>query len=409
MKRLTLLYLLLALLDNAPAQTVDTTVHRDSITHAAYYRTQRDLIDLGLILLKKDPDKRLLKKGGEGPRLHISAAPAVEYSLDIGIGLEFAGNAGFYLVHDTNTNMSQVNASVTVTQNQQLIVPLQTSIWTRNNKYNFVGDWRYLEFPEKTYGLGGHTTDADAVNLDYNYLRFYQYVLRKVAKDLYLGPGWMLDIHYDIQQLNLQPGQITDYDKYGFQRSSYSSGPAVNLLYDTRKNSINPEGGSFYADVIYRQNLKVFGSDGNWNSLLFDVRKYIGVGRKDNVLAFWTYDWFTLSGNPPYLDLPSTAWDSYDNTGRGYVQSRFRAKSMLDLEGEFRFGLMHNGLIGGVVFANCQSFSDPGTGNFEVFSPGAGAGVRIKFNKFSKTNICVDYAFGLNGSRGLFLNLGEVF
>ena len=379
------------------------------ITRADYYRHQRDLIDVGLLVLRKNPDKRLLKKGNQTPRLHISAAPAIQYSLETGLGINLTGNAGFYMVRDSETNLSSVLASVTGTQNQQLICPIQSSIWTKDNKYNFVGDWRYMEFPEKTYGLGGHTTESDAVDLDYNYLRFYQYVLRKVAKDFYIGPGYQLDIHYDIQQLNLTPGEVTAFDTYGYKPTSYSSGVALSALYDTRKNSINPEGGAFYGNVIFRQNLSFLGSDQDWNSLLVDVRKYFSVGHKDNVLAFWSYDWFTLSGNPPYLDLPSTAWDTYDNTGRGYVQSRFRSKSMLDLEGEFRFGILHDGLIGGVVFANAQSFSDLGTGRFEVISPAVGAGLRIKFNKFSKTNIAIDYGFGLNGSRGLFLNLGEVF
>lgn len=384
----------------------DTTRY---ITHADYYRTQRDLIDLYLDLRGKSPEKRLIRKGSENPRLHISAAPAIQYSLETGLGINFTGNAGFYMVRDSETNMSSILASVTGTQNKQLLCPLQSSIWTKDNKYNFVGDWRYLEFPEQTYGLGGHTLPSDGTDLDYNYLRFYQYILRKVAKDFYIGPGYQLDIHYEIQQLNLKPGEVTPFDAYGYKASSYSSGVALNILYDTRKNSINPEGGSFYGNVIVRQNLKFLGSDQDWNSLLFDVRKYFSVGHKNNVLAFWTYDWFTLVGNPPYLDLPSTAWDTYDNTGRGYVQSRFRSKSMLDLEGEFRFGITNNGLIGGVVFANAQSFSDQGTGRFEVVAPGAGAGLRIKFNKFSKTNIAIDYGFGLNGSHGLFLNLGEVF
>ena len=34
---------------------------------------------------------------------------------------------------------------------------------------------------------------------------------------------------------------------------------------------------------------------------------------------------------------------------------------------------------------------------------------RKRINKFSNTNLCIDYGFGVNGSNGLFLNLGEVF
>ena len=41
--------------------------------------------------------------------------------------------------------------------------------------------------------------------------------------------------------------------------------------------------------------------------------------------------------------------------------------------------------------------------------PGYGAGLRVKFNKHSNTSVALDYGFGQGGSRGLFMNLGEVF
>ena len=127
------------------------------------------------------------------------------------------------------------------------------------------------------------------------------------------------------------------------------------------------------------------------------------------MLAFWSYDWLTLDGKPPYLTLPTTAGDTYNNLGRGYIQGRYRGKNLVYLESEYRFGITSNGLIGGVVFANAQSFTEENNNRFEVISPGWGAGIRIKLNKFSKTNVCLDYGFGTHGSRGLFANLGEVF
>ena len=81
-------------------------------------------------------------------------------------------------------------------------------------------------------------------------------------------------------------------------------GLSADILFDNRKNSIYPEAGS-YANLVFRQNLKALGSDGNWESLLIDVRKYIRLNdHTQNILAFWSYNWLTLSGNPPYMDLP---------------------------------------------------------------------------------------------------------
>ena len=46
---------------------------------------------------------------------------------------------------------------------------------------------------------------------------------------------------------------------------------------------------------------------------------------------------------------------------------------------------------------------------FDKVVPAAGAGLRIRLNKVSNANLCVDYGFGADGSHGLSLNLGEVF
>jgi hypothetical protein len=60
-----------------------------------------------------------------------------------------------------------------------------------------------------------------------------------------------------------------------------------------------------------------------------------------------------------------------------------------------------------VVFTNAESFSGL-NGGFQTFAPAAGTGIRIKINKHSDTNVCIDYAYGIN-SRGIFVNLGENF
>jgi hypothetical protein len=80
---------------------------------------------------------------------------------------------------------------------------------------------------------------------------------------------------------------------------------------------------------------------------------------------------------------------------------------MIYAEGEYRYRISRNGLLGGVAFFNWQKYY----GNekpYESFLRGFGAGLRIRINKKSDANICLDYAFG-NNSQGFFLNLGELF
>ncbi|MHA4806679.1 hypothetical protein ACX0G9_01165 [Flavitalea flava] len=371
---------------------------------------QIDLVDLGRSFLKNRASKRsdtLRQKTG---KLHISALPVAGYTLQTGFAAVVSSNFAFYTSEQSQANLSSVLTSITYSQYKQIIFPIQADIWTKGNKYNIVTDWRYLKYPSLTYGLGGGTATDSGYNIDYTYLKLHQAIMKTVAKDIYLGLGYDLDLFWNIREIDPPAGKKTDFEQYGLTTTSVSSGISLHFLYDSRRNQINPENAN-YASISYRPNFTFLGSDANWQSLILDLRKFIRLpGRTHNVLAFWSYDWLTPGGgNPPYLLLPGTGWDAYNNMARGYIQGRYRSRNMLYLESEYRFGITPNGLLGGVAFVNTQTFSEPASGRFEYLIPGYGAGIRISLNKFSRTNLCIDYGWGTNGSRGFFVNLGEVF
>lgn len=371
---------------------------------------QYDLVDLGRSLLIGFHTKRMDTVKQKQGKLHICALPVAGYTLQTGFAGVVSSNFAFYTSEHSQANLSSVLTSITYSQYKQVIFPIQADIWTKGNKYNIITDWRYLQYPSLTYGLGGNSNADSGYNIDYGYLRVHQAVLRHVAKNLYLGLGADLDYFWNIRQVNPPQNKPTEFQRYGISKNETAAGISLHVLYDSRRNPINPEKGD-YLSVIYRPNFTFLGSDHNWSSLVFDARKYIPVSISNHdVLAFWSYDWFILgNGHCPYLLLPSTGWDPYSNTGRGYIQGRYRSQNMLYLETEYRFGITPNGLIGGVLFANAQSFTEPGTAQFEYVQPGYGVGLRISLNKFSRTNLCIDYGLGTHGSRGFFVNLGEVF
>jgi hypothetical protein len=370
-----------------------------------------DLIDIGQGLLNKNaPPREDVVIDNKG-RVHFSAFPAAGYTLQTGFAGVISGNAAFYIGSHNHEkeNISTVVSSLAYTSKSQTIFPIASSLWSRSNKYNILTDWRFLKYPSETYGLGGHTQLDSGYTLDYTYIKLHQAVLRKISNDLYAGIGYDFDYFWDIVEVNPPAGKQTDFEKYGFSRTEKASGISLDIKYDSRKNSINPQKG-IYANILYQPKFTFMGSDANWQSLLLEFRTYIKFPSKSqNILAFWSYNWFTVQGRPPYLLLPSTAWDEYANTGRGYIQGRFRSLNMIDQEAEYRFLISRNGLFGGVAFVDAETFSDFMTGRYEVISPGAGLGIRMKLNKFSRTNIALDYAWGTQGSRGFFVNLGEVF
>ncbi|MDB5145918.1 MAG: hypothetical protein JWQ66_4633, partial [Mucilaginibacter sp.] len=268
---------------------------------------------------------------------------------------------------------------------------------------------RFYVYPQSTYGLGSNSNIDDKQHMRYNLFRLSEIVMKHVAGNVFLGAGYKLQQHWNITSKQPEDGAVSDYETYGATPRSTSSGLSLNALFDSRDNSVNPSKG-FYAAVQYYNYQKALGSTNNWQALIIDVRKYYRLPENsDNVIAFWSYDWLTLSGRPPYLDLPSTSWDTYSTTGRGYIQSRFRGAQMVYAEAEYRFKITRNGLIGGVVFLNGQSFSAAEGTKLESIQPGYGPGLRIKLSKASKTNLDVDYGIGNQGSRGLFLTVGEIF
>jgi hypothetical protein len=371
-------------------------------------QTQKDLVDIVYCIIKKDSAGRSNKQQMDGRKYIWSVGPILEYTVSTGLTLGMAASISFFTDGEPATKSSQILGAVKYTLKNQFLFPVQSSVWTANNRYNFIGDWHYINFPQDTYGFGGYTALSDGYIVTYRSIRVYEFALKKISPNFFVGPGIQLDYHWNIQQINPPPGKPTDYDIYGFSGRSMSSGIGLNILYDSRKSSVNPEGGSFFGNIRFSQNMTVLGSNSNWNSVLIDVRKYVALPG-NNILGFWSYNVFTLSGHPPYLDLPGTGSDTYNNTGRGYIYDRFIGKNMMDLEAEFRYHITQNGLIGGVLFANAETLSELYSNRFEVISPAVGIGLRVKFNKYSNTNVCVDYAIGLHGSRGFYGNLGEVF
>jgi len=372
---------------------------------AAYWDSQRDVLDIARKIVK---NKKLRQH--DSTNIHVSLLPAFGYTLQTGWAGVVTANLAFYTSAKHSTEkISSVLSSLAYTQHKQVIFPIQGSIWTKKDNYNIIIDWRYLNYPSTTFGLGGHTSIKNGVNIDYNYIRWHQSVLRRISGYLYGGIGYYYDRYWNIREINPPVGVVTDFEKYGLVPAVTASGVTLRLLLDSRKNQINAKQG-WYVNIVGRPNFKALGSSNNWQSLLAEFRHYIPINtRRKSILALWSYNWLTLGGKPPYLLLPSTGWDDYSNTGRGYIQGRFRGRQMLYMEAEYRFSITHSGLLGGVVFVNAQSFSKDINQQFTVIAPAAGAGLRIKLNKFSNTNLCIDYGIGIEGSSGFFVNVGEVF
>ena len=372
---------------------------------------EKDFADILRGENKKDNHKILLPTDSVENRQkkQFSFIPAAGYSLQTGFAGILSSNLAYYNDNKPLTKISSISTSVTYSQYNQILLPLVADIFSADNKYNFISDNRYIDYPSNIYGLKGRTDPNKGHQIAFQGVKLHETVLRAFSKDLYLGVGFYFDKFWDIKVLDSVTRRLNNVINKQLGKEETAAGFTLKLLYDNRLNQINPKNG-WYINTVLRDSRTFFGSDNNWQSLIIDVRKYVEFPRHSkNTLSFWNYDWLTINGTAPYLLMPSTGWDDQYNTGRGYIQGRFRGNQMYYFETEYRFNISRNGFFGAVVFGNLQYFSPEISAQFQVVTPGYGTGLRFKLNKHSGANLCIDYGFGKDGSQGFFVNLGEVF
>jgi hypothetical protein len=318
-------------------------------------------------------------------------------------------NVAFVLGDLSNTNVSNIYFYPYIGFGGQYGFQLQPNIWLRKNSWNFGGDYFILKYPQYTWGLGGNSSDENKTMVDYNHLRIHQNAMKGILPHFSAGIGYAYDKHFNIQVEESGYSEIINGYMPESRDYSVSSGLTMPILYDSRRNALNPQQG-FMTSFTYSYYDPFLGSDDKWQSIYVDMRKYFHIpGTKRNVFAMRSYYWTILSGKPPYLDLPANRWEPISGSAsRGIKQNRYRSNAILYFESEYRFGITENGLIGGVLFASVTSASQYETQNFLYWHLAAGTGIRLKFNKFSNTNVAFDFGFS-KGFASVYLNIGEAF
>jgi hypothetical protein len=399
---LLLLICLLPFLVRAQAPVDTTNIYIDT-------SGKKDLIDVGRSFLDIKAKRNYNQ---EKKQIYFSILP---FSSEVPGGsraLVTSTTANFYLGDRQTTYLSSFTFTPYFNLKGRYGLPIHSSFWLNNNTYNIEGDTYFLVYPQNTWGLGGGQAESDKIPVNYSYVRFYQSVLKRIKPYLYIGVGYNLDYYINVNTGNYIP--LKDFTGYQYGTapgaSPVSTGASINILYDTRQNLFNPVPGS-YLNIVYRHNAEFLGSNDNAQSLYIDLRRYISltdVLSQKNLIAFWTYYWTTLSPGTPYLALPAIGMDPYNRSGRGIEQNRYRGNALFYFESEYRKDITRDGLFGFVIFANINSASQPGGYHFEYFNPAGGTGLRIKFNKKSDSNVCIDYGVS-KGNSSLILSLGEAF
>ncbi|MEB2775173.1 BamA/TamA family outer membrane protein [Algoriphagus sp. D3-2-R+10] len=333
-----------------------------------------------------------------------------------------------------NTHLSNLVGNLLYTTKKQWLISSRSNIFLADDSWILVGDWRFFITSQPTFGLGSSSPNSPIENpiqpgvwwgeqqMDYNWVRFYETVLKRISTSkFYLGVGYHLDIYSKIE--NFMEDEITQeltfsndfyHQTKGFNLDKNTlSGITLNAVMENRDLAVSPYETNF-ALVSFKINPEFLGSNQSSSTLLLDYRHYFPLSekRKRHLLALWSYANFLVSGDLPYMALPSIGYDMFGRSGRGYSQGRFRGESMVYSEAEYRFPLQKNKeTFGGTVFVNAASFGSKLTQEniFTKINPGYGLGFRVMINKENRTTISADYGFGQKGNSGFYLNINESF
>lgn len=417
---------LLALTTNAQQIEIQDTIsnkqQKDTLrnTEELY-----DIVDLfkDIIPSKKPKDQKPKK------RSPISYLPNINYNPSIGAQIGVKAVGGKVLGNQPNTQMSIAAAALSYTTRGIIVGYLIHDIYTPSNKWNIKGNVMVAKAVGLDYGLGMGTpidnpTEEELIINNPERQRFVnkftaytinERIYKQLFPGAFVGAGVFFELKRGLETFgsaeNMSPTQIYSRWNNFNPVDINNNGLMVNMQYTTRDNPNSAHKG-MYVDVVLRMNQEWMGSEHNAYQLQTDFRKYwqLSSSRSNHVLAFWNFGSYKLGGKLPYVDLPGTSKDPYARSGRGYTMGYFKGLSYFYSEVEYRYPILRNQFLSGVVFANVQSTNDQmGTKLFQQWQPAAGAGLRVLFNKATRTNLCIDYAFGKFGQRGLFLGLNDAF
>jgi hypothetical protein len=387
---------------------------------------QVDVIDVWRMLRDQQP-----KPEGQDARM-VAAMPIIGWNPTFGFTFGAAAQIAFVAGNPGSTRISSSVSSLSYSTKDDLLLNVRFGLHSNENRWFVEGDNRVYISGQSVYGLGSDTPSSSAIDADYTFVRIHDRAYRRVRGPLYVGGGLLFDSHSNVKPDDDANEAWTGspYVAYSEQHglpidSQQSGGVSANLLVDKRVGEIDPRRG-WMVQGWYRVSFDgLFGGDSSWQLAHLEARTYLPLGPQPRAdasapgggvpakhrLALWTFADITTKGAAPYFDLPETVSDVYGRSARGYQQGRYRGERLAYGELEYRGMLTRNGLLGLVAFVNATTVTnlDEGEKLFDSYAPAAGAGLRVLFNKRSRTNLCVDFAFGKDGAKGLYFALQDAF
>ncbi len=330
---------------------------------------------------------------GQEKKVTVLPVPAIGYSPETKTYLGAVSLFTFKSASDSLTRTSNAGIEFNYTFNKQIILETGWNYFSPGENLFSRGLIHYSKYPDKYYGIGFNTPEADETNFQSNRFIVSFDIFRKIKNNAFVGfgAGYKSYNNLEISDVSTVYPELVESRTYSVK---------AIFLRDTRNNILSPSEGNYFE----------FNNSFNFSSSFYfgtiiDFRKYISGGKKDRHVWAGRFYQSTIWGNPPFYGYNLFGGDGL---ARGYYLGRFRDKSISSVQLEYRIRLFWRlGLatFGGVsaLYKNLHNIES------ESFKPNAGMGLRFLVDKSENTNLRLDYAVGADNQSGFYISFGESF
>ena len=333
--------------------------------------------------------------------------PVIGYSPVTGWEFGLSALYSFYTDRaDSLTRNSIIGGIASLTTRKQKNFLAKADIWTDQNKYHYIGEVRYKDFPFHFYGLGDRTREADLDTIDQRLFRLRGEVEKLIRRRYYAGLNFRFE-KYDYKDRGL-PGIYAGNPTLPGKTGGTVLFLGLSQILDTRNTNTYTTNGT-YIKVNYSYAPGFFGGDNFTGSYAkADFRTFRDLSRKA-VLGF-NFVYESLQGdNTPFYLLPQLG---NDEIMRGYYTGRYRNENLLAAQAEWRYRFVPR--FGIAAFAGAGNVYNTGGLRIQDFKPSYGGGFRYFFDVERAMSIRFDYAFGEKRpgekiQKGFYISFGEAF
>lgn len=341
-----------------------------------------------------DPDK--------GIDWSVMPGPFYTPEKSLGIGIS---TVGLYLVdrEDTVSQPSSITINGFGSINGSLGIGVESRTFLKEDKYRLFIDAELQDAPDVFYGIGldNGRQRSNLTNFELTEYRFKPQAMMRVLPSTFIGAGFDL-VGVKAREVEpTDPGAVRlDVPAAMFPEKSFSAGPSLHLVHDSRDFILNPSRGRLLqADVVFYDD--TFGSDTDFQKVTLNYSDYWALESLPGILA---WQWV---GEFNHGDVP---WDQMATLGgasrlRGYEQGRYRDKQMTLAQVEYRQPL--GGRHGMVYWVGAGTLADKVSElGDEKWLHTLGVGYRFEIKQ--RVNLRLDMGFG-NGENGFYFAVNEAF